>query len=139
MNKKTSSLIRGAIRFSIPGALVGMCIGWMFLSTLYGTILGALLFASLFLVLRTRFALPIEILTPWPERGPRARTRVERLVEPFLAAIIGAQYGGIYFILGGGEFFACLLNGATIFFIVDFFYIEFIDTRVVERRTPRRR
>ncbi len=139
MSKLTRKNIGKTIAYSLRGTVVGALLGWVFGSSLYGAIIGTLLFASIFLVLHIRFSIAIEVLTPYPERGPRPRTRVERAVEPFLAGIIGAQYGGLYFILGGENFVACLINGAVIFFIIDFIYVQYIDVRVVERGPTARR
>jgi hypothetical protein len=131
MSKKTRKSLSGLFGYSLRGAFWGFMIGWVCQSAAFGAIIGALLFAAVFLVMRIRFALPIENLTPYPERGPRARTRVERALEPFLCAIIGAAYGGIYFVLGGEALNACLVNGAVLFFLVDFIYLQFIDTKTL--------
>ncbi|MBA3994966.1 MAG: hypothetical protein C0469_15715 [Cyanobacteria bacterium DS2.3.42] len=133
MSKKTCKSLNGISRFTFVGAFWGLVLGWVCEAAFLGSIIGAFLLTSIFLVMRIQFALPIEILTPYPERGPRDRTRVERALEPFLCAIIGAAYGGIYFVLGGEVLNACMINGAVLFFIVDFFYLQFIDPKVVSR------
>ncbi len=133
MSKKTLTSLDGIISHTGKGAFWGLLVGWVCNSVIFGGVIGAMVFAAVFLVMRIKFALPIEILTPYPERGPRPRTRVERALEPFLCAIIGAAYGGIYFVLGGESLRVSLVNGAVLFFIVDFFYVQFIDMKVVER------
>lgn len=66
-------------------------------------------------------------------RKGRPRTRLERLVEPYLCAIIGAQYGFIFFVLGGSNVWLNMGVAALLFFVVDFCWLRFVETEAKEK------
>jgi hypothetical protein len=62
----------------------------------------------------------------------RPRTRLERFIEPFVCAIIGAQYGFIFFVLGGSNVWLNITLTALLFFVVDLCWLRFFETEAKE-------
>ncbi len=77
--KKLAECLNGITRFTFVGAFWGMVLGWVREAALLGSVIGAFLMTSVFPVMRIQLALPIEILTPYPERGPRTARALNAL------------------------------------------------------------
>ncbi len=125
MSNKNRKNAADLVRVIVFGTTAGLILGWFFGDIKVAAVVGALVSVSLFILERVRLAPPIDELVPFAPGNNRRRTKVDRLIEPFLCAVVGAAYGGIFCLLSGEQLAACLVEGGIFFFFIDFVYLYF--------------